>query len=305
MHNFSMAKIGGFIRKSTITFAIIYFPQLHGPHSHSHAAIFDELKDGTLIQRDGGAQEGAPPTGISNGPYEVSVEYMMSSSSFRSDIDRPTGSAAMKAISRHMMLPAPRGMSRRLSIEQRRMRRLTTEVGLAYASMPAVRRAGLDKESFVELFTAMIQRESGFNQFAVSTAGARGLGQLMPATAAELGVCDSFSAADNLQGAATYLTNMLSQFRSPELALAAYNAGPGAVEKHRGIPPYRETRQYVADIIYALTLASDEEPVDIPIDKQPTHTFTDRYHVAGKPPSDCPTLAPARRRGPTVYEYPG
>ncbi|WP_082523688.1 lytic transglycosylase domain-containing protein [Ensifer sp. Root31] len=305
MRVFRKTKIGVFIRESTITFAVIYLVQLHGVHSTVHAAIFDELKDGTLIQRDGGAQEGAPPTGVSSGPYEASVGYMVPDASFRSDMNALTGNAASKAISRQMILPAPRGMSRRLSIEQQRMRLVAAEVALAFASMPAVRRAGLDKRSFVELFTAMIQRESGFNQFAVSSAGARGLGQLMPATAAELGVCDSFSAADNLQGAATYLTNMLSQFGSPELALAAYNAGPGAVERHRGIPPYRETRQYVADILHAVTLTSNEVPVDFVMERQPTHTFANRYLVAGKPPSDCPTLAPSTKSGPTVYQYPG
>jgi hypothetical protein len=74
----------------------------------------------------------------------------------------------------------------------------------------------------------------------------------MPATARELGVCDAFSARQNLDGAARYLTSMLDRFGSPELALAAYNAGPNAVEKYGGVPPYRETNQYVADILNAM-----------------------------------------------------
>jgi soluble lytic murein transglycosylase-like protein len=72
--------------------------------------------------------------------------------------------------------------------------------------------------------------------------------QLMPATAAELGV-DPHDLADNLRGGALYLRRQLDRFGSVPLALAAYNAGPGAVIRHRGIPPYRETRSYVANIL--------------------------------------------------------
>ena len=113
----------------------------------------------------------------------------------------------------------------------------------------------------------MIQRESNFNPRAVSPVGARGLGQLMPATAKSLGVKNSFEPEENLKGAATYLTRMLNKFGKAELALAAYNAGPGAVQKYRGIPPYRETRQYVSDIFSpfnaaqkALTYRSNDTP---------------------------------------------
>ncbi|SDO11394.1 Transglycosylase SLT domain-containing protein [Ensifer sp. YR511] len=130
------------------------------------------------------------------------------------------------------------------------MRELTAEVGLRFAGAPGVRKAKLDTPTFTKLFTTLVHRESNFKPRAVSPAGARGLGQLMPLTARDLGVKDSFSPDENLVGAATYLTEMLDRFESPELALAAYNAGPAAVEKYRGIPPYRETRQYVADIFH-------------------------------------------------------
>lgn len=148
-------------------------------------------------------------------------------------------------------LPKPRALSAELSNEQRKMRLLTIEVGARFASAPGVSRAALDRTSFMALFTTMIHRESNFNPRAVSPAGARGLGQLMPGTAKALGVCNVFSPRENLEGAATYLTSMLEQFGSPFMALAAYNAGPGAVIRHRGIPPYPETRQYIADIIHA------------------------------------------------------
>jgi soluble lytic murein transglycosylase-like protein len=101
----------------------------------------------------------------------------------------------------------------------------------------------------VALFTALVWQESGFNERARSKAGARGLTQLMPGTARQLGVKRVYDPAQNLDGGARYLREQLIRFRSKRLALAAYNAGPGAVAKHRGIPPYAETRTYVRTIL--------------------------------------------------------
>ncbi len=98
-----------------------------------------------------------------------------------------------------------------------------------------------------DLFLRLVMQESRFNPKAKSHKGAIGLAQLMPGTAAELGV-DPHDPVQNLEGGARYLKIQFKKFGSWRLALAAYNAGPGAVKKHGGVPPFRETRKYVKKI---------------------------------------------------------
>lgn len=101
-----------------------------------------------------------------------------------------------------------------------------------------------------DFINSVIHAESGFNQHAVSPKGAQGLMQLMPGTATQLGVRNAFDAGDNVEGGTRYLRELLERYDFDVIkALAAYNAGPGRVEQYRGVPPYAETRAYVARII--------------------------------------------------------
>ena len=118
--------------------------------------------------------------------------------------------------------------------------------GLQSMIAAAATKAGLDPV----LFESLVQAESDFNPSVVSPKGATGLTQLMPSTARSLGVTDPLDPAQNLAGGAKYLAGLLKRFGGDErLALAAYNAGPGAVNRYNGIPPFPETQHYVDRIM--------------------------------------------------------
>ncbi len=111
--------------------------------------------------------------------------------------------------------------------------------------------AGKAYDLDVDLLAAVVHAESAGRVHARSRVGAQGLMQLMPATAASLGVHDMFAPAENVGGGAAYLDALLRRYSNNiAWALAAYNAGPGAVDRYRGIPPYAETRRYVARILH-------------------------------------------------------
>lgn len=154
---------------------------------------------------------------------------------------------------------SPRGESKPLS-RSLRARRARYE---ALVSANA-RRHGLSPA----LLHAVIRAESAYDPRAVSSAGAQGLMQLMPATAARYGVADSFDPADNVSGGAAYLRDLLDLFDNDlRLALAGYNAGEGAVLKHgRKIPPYAETQAYVRKVLQYLWA---ERPVHVTISSVP------------------------------------
>lgn len=125
------------------------------------------------------------------------------------------------------------------------------------ALSPIIDEAAAQYQVRPELLNALIQAESNYNTQAVSPRGAQGLTQLMPGTASSLGVDNPFDARQNIFGGARYLRQQLDQFGGDErMALAAYNAGPGAVRRYGGIPPYPETRQYVTRI---MSLAGERE----------------------------------------------
>jgi len=110
--------------------------------------------------------------------------------------------------------------------------------------------AGDEHNIDTDLLASLIKAESGGHVRAVSRVGAQGLMQLMPKTAGELGVEDAFKPEENIAGGTAYLDQLLTRYNNNvALALAAYNAGPAAVDKYHGVPPYRETRAYVARVI--------------------------------------------------------
>jgi hypothetical protein len=118
---------------------------------------------------------------------------------------------------------------------------------LRYGGHRGLRQAGLSLTDWTLFYRANIEVESAYNPAALSAVGAIGLGQLMPDTARDLGV-DPHDIAQNLDGSARYLLTMLERFGDPALALAAYNAGPHAVTRHGGVPPFPETQGHVARV---------------------------------------------------------
>jgi soluble lytic murein transglycosylase-like protein len=137
--------------------------------------------------------------------------------------------------------PAPARPAAQLTPAE--LRQMLTRAGTLHGNIDA------------DLLASVVQAESNGNTRAVSRAGARGLMQLMPATASDLGVRDSFAPEQNIGGGTAYLDQLLNRYdpnNDPDglaLALAAYNAGPAAVDRYHGIPPYAETRAYVARVI--------------------------------------------------------
>jgi soluble lytic murein transglycosylase-like protein len=147
-------------------------------------------------------------------------------------------------VQKETALPAPKSVAYNLGYDAKRK----PLFGTAYDRVidAEARRYNVD----AALVSALIRAESNYEPYAVSRKGARGLMQLMPATARRLDVRHPFDAAANVRGGVRYLRELLERFdHKPELVLAAYNAGEGAVESYGGVPPYRETVGYVKRIL--------------------------------------------------------
>lgn len=160
---------------------------------------------------------------------------------FGQQVDEPDQAATADGF--RVATVAPRGAVPRPEILQ-----AIDATAMRYASHPALRRVGLSVTEWRLLFRSNIEIESGYNTNVRSSVGAIGLGQLMPETARDLNV-DPHNWQQNLDGSARYLLMMLVQFGDAQLALAAYNAGPNAVEQYAGIPPYRETQNHVSRVL--------------------------------------------------------
>ena len=165
----------------------------------------------------------------------------------------PVAPATSKAAPvKTLISTAPRIIRGRREIEA-----LVADIASEYIGHPALRTVGMTGQQWLMFFRANIQIESAFKTKARSHVGAIGLGQLMPDTARVLGV-NPHDPAQNLHGSARYLLAQMQRFGSPELALAAYNAGPEAVAKHSGIPPYRETQGHVQKVMAVYRLSFGE-----------------------------------------------
>jgi soluble lytic murein transglycosylase len=133
---------------------------------------------------------------------------------------------------------------------EKRGARASVKPRVTRAYDPAIKRASVQHGVSPALVKAVIAAESGFDPEATSRKGAQGLMQLMPRTAERMGVDDALDPWQNIDGGTRYLSEMIERFPGElNLALAAYNAGPEAVKRHRGVPPYEETRTYVRRVL--------------------------------------------------------
>lgn len=169
---------------------------------------------------------------------QIGTDQSTSSSEMLRDMRNPAwmidNRFVPSATARHNALPSPEALRDRVS----RWDGMIDEASSTF---------GVDRH----LIAAVIAQESAGNPHAVSSAGAKGLMQLMDGTAREVGTTNAFSPRQNIEGGTRYLRSLLERFENnKELALASYNAGPSAVEKYQGIPPYRETQQYVRNVLH-------------------------------------------------------
>ncbi|MFY9824930.1 MAG: lytic transglycosylase domain-containing protein [Thermoanaerobaculia bacterium] len=171
---------------------------------------------------------------------------------------------------------------------------------------PLIQRQSDSQNLDPKLVKAVIQVESGYNHKALSNKGAMGLMQIMPDTASLFNVRDAFNPEENIRAGTRYLRQLLDRFAGRlELALAGYNAGPGAVEKHKGVPPYAETRDYVKQVM--MLYRGDRGDLGIraaPRDDRGSDFAPLRMAAASSGPVIAPSDLPVNRRKPRLIRGP-
>jgi soluble lytic murein transglycosylase-like protein len=215
-----------------------------------------------LLTQEASAKSTGQPSGLSLSDYFARPVVFTQASRLNAAGSRTGSSTAPAAEAPAAGKPTPRLEGEAAAAKKRfRLRpagrsapqeaeRIRTPASGSDAIEKAIRQAASTHNLSPDLLRSVIQAESAFRPDAVSPVGAQGLMQLMPDTAKELGVVDPFDIRQNIDGGARYLRQMLDRFGGDlKLALSAYNAGPGAVEKYEGQVPYAETREYVKRVL--------------------------------------------------------
>jgi len=226
------------------------------------AALRAAQTDSTAAQTTGATSSAytsataATPAGISSGGL-----YGSTSGPYGSGTSDAAYSTEQGATQSATAYPSPSVESAALSTAGSASSSAPATGGTGGAYVPLIEQAAARNGVDPAVLYGLIEQESGFDPNATSSAGALGLTQLMPGTASSLGVSEPLDPAQSIEGGARYLGQLLRRFAGNTTdALAAYNAGPGAVEQYGGVPPYPETQQYVSKVLANAAAYSSSAP---------------------------------------------